>query len=272
MKLKDRVAIVTGSSRNLGQGIALGLAREGAHIVVNGTKQDCVEATCRMIADLGAQVAGVTADVSTSQGAELLVNCALEKFGRVDILVNNAAVVAVIKHFLELTPEVWERIFAVNLGGLFQCSTRVARVMAQQRSGCIVNIGSVGSSRAHRNMAPYDTTKGGIEAATRAMAIDLAPFNIRVNAVSLGLMRTDRWDGVAETELDRRRRAIPLNREGTNEDTAETVAFLCSDAASYITGQVLYVDGGLLAQLRPADAESAPPPKDKIYHNFSPAK
>lgn len=272
MRLKDQVAIVTGSSRNLGQGIALGLAREGARIVVNGSKENYVENTCRMIADLGVPVIGVTADIATSAGAELLVTRALEKFGRIDLLVNNAAVVAVIKHFLELTPEVWERIFAVNLGGLFQVSTRVARVMAQQGSGCIVNIGSVGASRAHRNMAPYDATKGGIEAATRAMAIDLASYHIRVNAISLGLMRTDRWDGVAETELARRRRAIPLNREGTNEDTARAVIFLASEESSYITGQVLYVDGGLLAQLRPADAESAPPPKDKLYHDFSQTK
>lgn len=270
MRLKDRVAIVTGSSRNLGQGIALGLAQQGARLVVNGTKDNYVQDTCRRIAEMGVPVAGVTSDVSTSDGAELLVQRALEEFGRIDILVNNAAVVAVVKHFLELTPEIWERIFAVNLGGLFQCSTRVGRVMAKQGSGCIVNIGSVGGNRAHRSMAPYDTTKGGIEAATRAMALDLAPYKIRVNAVSLGLMRTDRWEGVAETELTRRRHAIPLGREGTNEDTANAVIYFCSDESSYVTGQVMYVDGGLLAQLRPADAESAPPPKDKVYNDFNP--
>ena len=270
MRLQDRVAIVTGSSRNLGKGIALGLAQEGAKLVVNGTKDNYVKETVKEIADMGVAVTGVTSDVSTADGAQAIVDAAMREFGRIDILVNNAAVVAVVKHFLELTPEVWERIFAVNLGGLFQVTTRVARIMAQQGGGTIVNIGSVGGSRAHRSMAPYDTTKGGIEAATRAMALDLAPYHIRVNCISLGLMRTDRWDGVADAELARRRRAIPLNREGTNEDTARAVVFLASDDSSYTTGHVLAVDGGLLGQLRPAEAESAPPPIDKVYKDFTP--
>ena len=119
MRLKDRVAIVTGSSRNLGQGVALGLAREGARLVVNGSKQNYVENSCRMIAEMGVPVIGVTADVSTSEGAELLVNRALEEFGRIDILVNNAAVVAVIKHFLELTPEVWDAFLQLTWAGCF---------------------------------------------------------------------------------------------------------------------------------------------------------
>ncbi len=261
MRLKDRVAVVTGSSRNIGQGIALRLAREGAAVVVHGTNPARVETSRRLVAESGGRALAVTADASCAAGAGELVDRTLAAFGRIDILVNNAAVTAVIRPFLELTPEIWERILGVNLGALFHCSVRAAREMARQGGGCIVNISSVGGSRAHRSMAPYDASKGGIEAATRAMAVDLAPHNIRVNAVSPGLVRTDRWEGVAESEVARRRRAIPLNREGNAEDTAAAVAFLCSDDAAYITGQVLAVDGGLLAQLRPADSEMAPPPQ-----------
>ena len=260
MRLKDRVAVVTGSSRNIGRGIALRLAQEGAAVVIHGATPGRVEASRRLVAETGARVLAVTADVSCAAGAEELIERTLAAFGRVDILVNNAAVTAVIRPFLALTPEIWERILGVNLGALFHCSLLAARAMARQGTGCIVNISSVGGSRAHRSMVPYDASKGGIEAATRAMAVDLAPHNIRVNAVSPGLVRTDRWEGVSDLELERRRRAIPLNREGTVEDTAAAVAFLCSDAAAYITGQVLAVDGGLLAQLRPQDAEMAPPP------------
>jgi 3-oxoacyl-[acyl-carrier protein] reductase len=146
--------------------------------------------------------------------------------------------------------------------------------MARRGGGCIVNISSVGGSRAHRSMAPYDASKGGIEAATRAMAVDLAPHNIRVNAVAPGAVRTDRWDGVPDAEVQRRRRGIPLNREGTAEDTAAAVAFLCSEDAAYITGQVLAVDGGLLAQLRPPDAEMGLPPQPVLssrLHETDPA-
>jgi 3-oxoacyl-[acyl-carrier protein] reductase len=251
---------VTGSSRNIGRGIALRLAQEGAAVVVHGTNPDRVDMTRRLVAETGGRVLAVAADVSTAAGAEELFDRTLAAFGRVDILVNNAAVTAVIRPFLELTPEIWERILRVNLGALFHCSVRAAREMARQGGGCIVNISSAGASRAHRSMAPYDASKGGIDAATRAMAVDLAPHNIRVNAVAPGAVRTDRWEGVPDAEVQRRRRAIPLNREGTAEDTAAAVAFLCSEDAAYITGQVLAVDGGLLAQLRPPDAEMGLPP------------
>ena len=204
----------------------------------------------------------------TKDQAQALIDRTVDAFNRVDIVVNNAGIVAFIRPFLELAPEAWQRIIGVNLGGLFNVSVPAARVMAQQGSGCIVNISSVGATRAHRNMVPYDATKGGIEAATRAMALDLAPHGIRVNAIALGNVRTDRWDGVSETEIARRRKVIPLGREETADDAAAAVVFLCSDDASYITGQTLGVDGGLLAQLRPPDAESAPPPKEKLIQNF----
>lgn len=268
MKLKDQVAIITGSSRNIGQGIALRLAREGCKIVVHGVEEDCVESTRQMIADLGVPVIGVTCDIADAHQAQALIDRTVDAFGRVDILVNNAGIVAFIRSFLELSPDAWQRIIGVNLGGLFNVSVPTARVMAKQGSGCIVNISSVGATRAHRNMVPYDATKGGIEAATRAMALDLAPHGIRVNAIALGNVRTDRWDGVSEAEIARRRKVIPLGREETADDAAAAVVFLCSDEASYITGQTLAVDGGLLAQARPPDAESAPPSQEKQILGF----
>jgi NAD(P)-dependent dehydrogenase (short-subunit alcohol dehydrogenase family) len=261
MRLQDKVAVVTGSSRNIGLGIALRLANEGARVVVHGLHAERVDAATRAVAETGAQVIGVTADVSRAEGAALLIERTMAAYGRIDILVNNAAVTATIKPFLELTPEIWDHILGVNLGGLFQCSVPVARIMARQGSGCIVNISSVGGFRAHRQQAAYDASKGGIDAATRAMALELAPLGIRVNVVSPGLVCTDRWDGVDEAELQKRRSAIPLGREGVAADTAAAVAFLCSEDAAYITGQTIFVDGGLTAQLRPPDAEQSATPR-----------
>ncbi len=261
MRLQDKVAIVTGSSRNIGLGIALRLAREGARLVVHGSNPERVEAARSAVAAAGATVIGVVSDVGTPEGGMALVERAQAEFGRIDILVNNAAVTATIRPFLDLTPDVWGRIVGVNLGSVFHCSIPAGRIMAAQRSGCIVNISSVGGFRAHRGQAAYDASKGGMDALTWAMALELAPHGIRVNAVSPGLVHTDRWEGVPDSEAAHRRSAIPLGRECSAEETAAAVAFLCSDDASYITGQVIFVDGGLTAQLRPPDAESAPPPR-----------
>jgi 3-oxoacyl-[acyl-carrier protein] reductase len=265
MRLCNNVAIVTGSSRNIGQGIAQRLADEGAAIVVHGIDGDEVAATTSMIKDAGAAAVGVTVDIAQPDGADTLVERTLSAFGRLDILVNNAAVTAVIRPFLELTPELCRQIVDVNLLGMLQCSLAAARVMADQGGGCIVNVSSVGAGRAHRNMVAYDASKGGLEAASRAMAIDLAPYGIRVNTVQPGLVHTDRWNGVAEAELTRRRRAVPLGRAATIADVAGVVAFLCSADAAYVTGATITVDGGLSAQLRTQDTDLSAPTDNNRY-------
>ena len=266
MRFKDKVAIVTGSSRNIGRSIVLRLAREGASVVVHGATAARVETVRAEVAATRAPVLAVVADIGRASEAEHLVAQTLSTFGRLDILVNNAAVVGVNGPFLELTPDAWDRIIQVNLGGMFYCSLYAARAMVRHGGGCIINISSVGGTRAHRNQGAYDASKGGIEAATRVMAIELAPHRIRVNTVSPGLVRTDRWERMTEEQIARRRRVIPLEREGLPEDTAGAVAFLCSDEAAYITGQNLCVDGGLLAQLRSPEAELDYRTKDRPAH------
>jgi 3-oxoacyl-[acyl-carrier protein] reductase len=260
MDTDHQVAIVTGSGRNIGRGIALRLAQAGVAVVIHGLEEVEVAQVCREIQACGGHAVGVQADLATPAGAEQVVAAALNAYGRLDILVNNAAVTAVIRPFLELTPGLLEHILSVNLNGALFCALAAARVMAASgNGGVIVNISSVGAEKAHRGMTAYDASKGGLEAATRAMALDLAAYNIRVNAVRPGLVVTDRWEGVHAAELARRNRSVPLGRAATPADIAGIVAFLCSPEAAYITGATLDVDGGLLAQLRPADAEQTPP-------------
>ena len=182
-----------------------------------------------------------------------LFDRSLAAFGAVDILVNNAAFVhqpGVIENFLEYGEASWRKTLDVNLTGLFHCSQIAARLMAKRgQGGVIINVSSGGASRAHRHMFGYDTSKGGIEAATRAMALDLAPLNIRVNTVVPGSTRVDHGTSVGDAPIPPSD-VIPLPRQGTPADIAAAVAFLASDDAAYITGTRIFVDGGMDAQLR----------------------
>jgi 3-oxoacyl-[acyl-carrier protein] reductase len=197
-------------------------------------------------------------DVSNPEQVENLFKTVIDRYGRLDVLVNNAALVHhpdSNKNFLELSPETWSRALAINLTGMFLCSQGAARIMAKQVSGgrsaggAIINMSSGGGMRAHRHLMAYDTTKGGIEAATRAMALDLAPWKIRVNVVIPGNITVDNALGGA-TGPEAAGRTIPLGRPGSPADIASAAAFLASDDAAYITGQRIVVDGGMEAQLR----------------------
>jgi 3-oxoacyl-[acyl-carrier protein] reductase len=182
----------------------------------------------------------------------------LERFGQVDILVNNAALVhhpPSNVNFLELSAEAWHLALAVNLTGMFYCSQQAARIMVKQvvagqaTSGAIISMSSGGGTRAHRHLMAYDTTKGGIEAATRAMAVDLAPWRIRVNAIAPGnITVSNSMSGPTGPEAAKG--TIPLGHPGAPADIGATAAFLASDDAAYITGQCIWVDGGMAAQLR----------------------
>ena len=188
-----------------------------------------------------------TSDSATSRSGY----AATGAFGLVDILVNNAALASPVAHLLDETPERWDEVIRSNLTSVFLCTRLVAAALVTAREpGAIVNISSFAAHRAHREMAAYDATKGGIEAFTRTAALDLAPYRIRVNAVAPGAIATGSTG--ADPEAMRRRGApIPLGRVGQPAEIAAAVVFLASDAASYITGQCLIVDGGMTAQLRP---------------------
>lgn len=185
-----------------------------------------------------------------------IFDSALESFGTVDVLVNNAGIVSPMLHFFEADEAWWRRIIDVNLTGHFLCSQQAARIMASKKHGVIINMSSGGATRAHRSFTAYDASKGGIEALTRAMALDLGPYGIRVCALMPGSIDTE---GMDEEARNLRGENIPLGRPGDPDDMAGPALFLASEDAKYITGDVIKVDGGMLSQQRSATVDIVPP-------------
>ncbi len=254
-RLEEKVAIVTGAAKGIGRAIAQRFAAEGARVVLNDVNSAGVEAVVQSIASDGGTVIAGVADVSNKGQVDELFDVALEQFGSVDVLVNNAALVKPMLHFLEADEDWWRRIIDVNLTGAFLCSHRAAHIMERQGSGVIINMSSGGATRAHRGFTSYDAAKGGIEALTRAMALDLAPYGIRVNALVPGIIDT--------SGMDAKRRQmngenIPLGRVGESAELAGPAVFLATDDARYITGHCIFVDGGVLAQQRSASVDIFP--------------
>ena len=248
--LAGKVAIVTGTSRGIGCGIAEVLGSNGMHLVLAARSAEAGRAFAESLAGGGVDCLFVPADLSTADGAAAVFDACMRRFGRVDLLVNNAADLKS-KAFLELDEAAYRSSFEANMRMIYGLSLPVARQMAASGGGVIIHISSVGGLRAHKRLAGYDASKGAIDALTRAMAVDLAPSGIRVNAVAPGATLRRHPD---EAQADRYRKTaayIPLQRFGTAQEIGHAVAFLASDAAAYITGQVLYVDGGLTCQLSP---------------------
>jgi len=244
MKLKDKVALVTGASRGLGKAIALQLAAEGARVTVNYMKNaDQAEGVVKEIISRGGNAAAMRADITSLPEVEKMVDSLYEQFGRIDILVNNAGVTKD-ELLLSMTPEDWDIVIKTNLGGLFNCTKAVAKYMMVQKSGRIINISSVAGERGGRGQSNYAASKGGINAFTRSVAMELAPKKITVNAVAPGVVETEMSSTVIRRAKDIILDAVALKRLGQPEEIANVVAFLASDDASYITGEVIRVDGG----------------------------
>jgi len=259
MKLLGKVAIVTGGARGIGAAIARRYAAEGARLVIADIDTAAAEENLARIHAQDGEALFVQTDVSAVDQVESLFEAVMDTYGRVDILVNNAAIAhgpGATRHFLDMPAEMWQRLMDVHLNGLFYCSQRAARIMARQGGGCIINLSSCGASRAHRQMVAYDTTKGGIEAATRALALDLAPWSIRVNALAPGAIYVEQRSSVGRESVMSPGEIIPLARLGTPEDIAGAALFLASEDATYVTGQTLIVDGGLVAQLRTPNVDN----------------
>ena len=254
--LNGKVVLVTGAGRGIGRAIAERFAKAGSAVAVNDIDGEAAAATAEAISGGGGTAMAVRADVSDRAQVDTMVDAVMGRHGRIDVLVNNAGIVSPMLHFFEADEGWWRRIVDVNLTGHFLVSHPVARIMAKQGGGAIVNMSSGGATRAHRAFTAYDATKGGIEALTRAMALDLGPYNIRVNALVPGAIDTS---GMSADERVLRGENVPLGRVGEPFDMTGAALFLASDDASYITGTVVRVDGGMLAQQRSATVDIMPP-------------
>ena len=249
--LKDRVAIVTGARRGIGKAIALELAKHGAKVTVS----DIDEADCQKVVGeigaLGSEGLAIKCDVSKKAEVDAMVAATVEKFGKVDILVNNAGI-APFKPFLELTEEDWDKVLDINLKGQFLCAQAAAREMVKNKWGRIVNIASIASGQVgvgFPNVVHYCASKGGITAMTEALALELSPQGINVNAVGPGIIETPMTEGMLGDEAANKGMLArtPKGRFGQPEDIAHLVTFLASEEADFITGATYFIDGGWTA-------------------------
>lgn len=254
--LEGKVVLVTGAGHGIGFAISQRFAAVGCSVAMNDINVDQLVESVNAINDAGSDAMAVPADVSDSAAVGSMIDEIMERHGRIDVVVNNAGIVSPMLHFFDADEDWWRRIVDVNLTGHFLVSHPAARIMAKQGGGCIINMSSGGATRAHRSFTAYDATKGGIEALTRAMAIDLAPYGIRVNALMPGSIDTS-----TQGEEYRKKSGvnIPLGRVGDPGEMAGAALFLASDDASYITGDVIKVDGGMLAQQRSATVDIVHP-------------
>ncbi|GGL79941.1 beta-ketoacyl-ACP reductase [Deinococcus aerolatus] len=254
-RFSNKTVLITGAGGGIGRAVALRFASEGAKVAVNDIKPEMVQAVVDEITAAGGAALAVPADVSDTAEVDAMFSATEAEFGYVDVLYNNAALIDTTRHFLDADEAWWDHIQKVNLKSVFLCSHRAARIMARRRSGVILTTSSGGATRAHRGNVAYDAMKGGIEAMTRSMALDLAPYGVRVCGVVPGFINTY---GLTEEQLREREKTVPLGRYGVAEDMTGAALFLASDDAAYITGQFISVDGGVLVQQRSANVDTYP--------------
>ena len=245
MKLKDKVALITGGARGIGESIAMAFAKEGADIVVADVNLELAQKTASNIEALGRKALALAMDVTDYAKVEEGVNKILDKFGKVDILVNNAGITKD-NLILRMSQIEWDAVINVNLKGTFNCIKAVSRPMIKQRSGKIVSIASIIGLMGNAGQANYAASKAGIIALTKTVAKELASRNINANAVAPGFIQTDMTAKLPEDVKAKMMEAIPLAKLGMPQDVANVCLFLASDDASYITGQVITVDGGMV--------------------------
>ena len=266
-RIDGAIAVVTGAAQGLGLGIAERLARSGATVVMADLQLEKVEAEAGKLREQGPAVYPMHLDVSDSASVNACFDAVVETHGRLDILVNNAGVGQKVTPVVELDDTEWDRVTRVTLTGTFYCCRAAGGIMERQESGCIVNISSINGQNPAALVAAYNAAKEGVISLTRTLALELAAYGVRVNAVCPGPVYTEfnrsnmaqrsKTMGLTEEEMiERIRGAIPLGRWGEPEDIANGVAFLCSPAAGWITGEVLRVSGGM------EGVAAAPPRRD----------
>ncbi len=248
MLLEGQIALITGAGRagkGIGRSIALRLAREGAKIVIADFVAEAADAVAKDVVDMGGEALAVYGSVSNAEDVEAMVQAAVDRFGRIDILVNNAGITRD-NLLVRMSEQDWDTVLNTNLKGVFNCTKSVAKLMMRERRGKIVNMASVMGIMGNAGQANYSASKGGVIALTKTTAKELGSRGINVNAIAPGFIQTVMTEEMPEDAKAGIAEQIPLRRLGTPEDVAEVVLFLCTEASSYVTGQVISVDGGML--------------------------
>jgi len=246
MKLAEKIAVVTGSSRGVGRAVALGFAAEGANVVINYTSNEkAANEVVDIVADMGRKAIAVKADVANREEVDRLFGQALDSFGKIDILVNNAGFTRPAL-MLKMTEEQWDQVVDIHMKGAFLCTQSAARHMKEQQGGKIINVTSVAGLVGTVGQINYSAAKGGIISMTKSMARELARYNICANVISLGIVATDMTEKIRTDEKlkDIYMNRILLKRFAEPEDITPAFVFLAADESNYITGQLLCVDGG----------------------------
>ena len=246
--LTDRIAVVIGGTSGIGRAIALGLADAGADVVPTGRRGNLAEAIAHEVEARGRRSLAMTTDVSDTHSVQALADATIEKFGKIDILVN-AAGYTIRRPTLDVSDDEWEGILDVNLTGILRACRAFGRHMTDRRYGRIINIGSLTSVVALHEVAAYGASKAGVAALTKSLAVEWAPYNVCVNAILPGVFRTALNEGLLDGTERGRELLIrtPMRRFGLPEEVAGAAVFLASEAASFVTGHLLAVDGGFLA-------------------------
>jgi 3-oxoacyl-[acyl-carrier protein] reductase len=244
MELANKVAVVTGAAQGIGKTIAIYLAEKGASLVVCDINLEMASETAREIETEGGSCLALKSDVTNLSDAERIIKEASDRFGAVDILVNNAGITKD-NVLLRMKEEQWDQVMAVNLKGTFNCTKAAIKLMLRQKRGTVINIASITGLMGNAGQANYSASKAGVIGFTKAIAREYAERNITVNAVAPGFIATAMTDAIPEKEREALIQQIPLKRLGTPLDVARAVYFLASEQASYITGQVIGVNGGL---------------------------
>jgi len=249
--LKGKVAIVTGARRGMGRTHALALAKAGAKVAVADISLEECQRVVEEIAKQGGEAMAIKCDVSKKKEVDEMVKKIVKEFGKIDILVNNAGIAQFVP-FLEMTEEEWDRTLDINLKGYFLCAQACVKEMAKQKSGVIVNIASVAMGQqgvGMSNIVHYCASKGGIAGMTEALAVELAPYNIRVNAISPGMIETPMISSIKQDSktVEAMLAKVPMRRVGKPEEVSNLVLFLASEVSSYMTGSTVIIDGGWLA-------------------------
>ena len=248
MLLEGKIALVTGAGRagkGIGRSIALRLAKEGAKIAIADFVPDAADSVAKEVIDAGGEALAVYGSVSKPEDADKMVEATVDRFGRIDILVNNAGITRD-NIIARMSEQEWDMVLDTNLKGVFVCTKAVSKLMIRQRGGKIVNMASVMGMMGNAGQANYSASKGGVIALTKTTAKELGSRGVNVNAVAPGFIQTVMTEEMPEDAKAGIAQQIPLRRLGTPEDVAEVVLFLCSEASSYVTGQVIPVDGGMV--------------------------